>query len=160
MDERLLGEWELIDGDARASVTRFDTTSYSIMYVDSVGQSGAFIGRLGRVGELLVLDVEPAPEEIERASQADFLLLSGHVPIRIRIEEESLWTSSLDTEALANALASGDIDLPYEGGKIENVVIHGTHDMLVRELFPYLQRPDAWEEEARWKRHPDDPMRR
>ncbi len=150
-DARLLGDWVEGDGSDRAALTRGEGNSYGIEYTTD-GKTGRFEGRLGQVGESLVLDVWPAPRKSDIPKPYDGLLFPGHLFLAIGISADEVTISALEPDTLLAALKSGAIRLPYRYSKKEELLLLGTTDELRESLGPVFTRPGALEKPARWRR--------
>jgi hypothetical protein len=154
-DPRLIGSWEGVDSSERATITH-DGKEYSIEYTEGAGPPGnessthLFGGRLGRLGERLVLDVWP---EREGGSVHDALLLPAHLLIQIEIEADEIRMATLDHDAMAAALERGGLSLAHsrrEEGDL--LLLLASSSELRSALGPYLETPEALEEPMIWRR--------
>jgi hypothetical protein len=147
-DPRLLGMWEEVSGSDRAMVSRAAENIYAIEYTCD-GKVGRFEARLGRLGDRLVLDVWPAPRDLDLPEPYAGLLVAGHLFLFIDVGPDEIRMATLEPDSLLVALQSGQVGLVYERSK-ERLILHGTTDQLHGVLAGYIGRsgvlsaPDSW----------------
>lgn len=150
LDDRLLGTWKDQDGGDSAVVTRDSGNAYVIAYSSSLG-TGTFAGRLGRLGEQLVMDFSPTPRRREVPEPYENYLLPMHVLLTIDLRSDTLRIATLDCDSLRLALLSGQVQLGY--AEVRNrVMLHATGEQLRRAIGPYLTRPGSLTQQATWRR--------
>ena len=151
-DARLLGRWAEVDGHDRIIVSSGDSNAYAIEYIEGEGRVGKFVARLGRLGQRMVLDVQPAPRDSSPMPEAP-LLIRGHVLFAITVSQDSAQLSLLSETAFRDALRSKAIvlDNVFEH---DQVVLTGPTAELRRALAPYLGRRGALDEPSTWRRMP------
>ncbi|HLF14138.1 MAG TPA: DUF4185 domain-containing protein, partial [Bacteroidota bacterium] len=113
--------------------------------------TGRFEGRLGRVGEAVVLDVSPAPQKGEPPNPALGLMVDGHLFLVLDIGTDEVAMTALDPDSLLASLRSGVLRLPYHESK-EEFILHGTTAGLREALGPHLKHPGALPERGKWSR--------
>jgi hypothetical protein len=143
-DARLIGSWEEIDGSDRATITG-DGEEYSIEYTDGE-DTRAFAGRLGWLGERMVLDVWPVRTD-DTGTPHDAMLLPGHLLVQLEIGIDEITARTLDPDAMTAALDRGDLSLAHT-----NSLLRGSSEELRSALNTYLTRPEALGEASVWRR--------
>lgn len=150
LDDRLLGTWKEQDGEDSAVVTRDSGNAYVIAYSSALG-TGTFAGRLGRLGERLVMDFSPSPRKNELPQAYANYLLPVHVLLTVDFDRDSLRIATLDCDSLRAALQAGRVRLGY--GEVRNrVMLHATGDEFRSEIGSYLDRPGSLTQQATWRR--------
>jgi hypothetical protein len=150
LDDRLLGTWKEQDGEDSAVVTRDSGNAYVIAYSSALG-TGTFAGRLGHLGERLVLDFSPRPRKKEVPEAYANYLLPVHVLLTVEFQHDGLRIATLDCDSLRAALQAGRIRLDY--GEVHNrVMLHASGDAFRAQIGPYLARPGSLTQQATWRR--------
>lgn len=154
-DSRLTGEWELIDGSDRATIT-WDGEEYAIEYTDGPGPlerdevTRSFGGRLGLLGDRMVLEVWPVHED-ETAHGA--MLLPAYLLFQIEIGEEEIAVAFIETRAMFAALGRRELNLAYSGGPDDDrFLLRSSSEELRSALRTYLPTPGALSEKSVWRR--------
>lgn len=150
VDDRLLGTWKEQDGGDSAVVTRDSGSAYVIAYSSALG-TGTFAGRLGRIGERLVLDFSPDPRKEEVPQAYANYLVPAHVLLTVDFAEDGLRIATLDCDSLRTALREGRVRLGY--GEVRNrVMLHATGEAFRSEIGSHLERPGMLTQQATWRR--------
>lgn len=149
-DERLLGTWQEVDGPDRAVVTRGDSGTYRILFVNA-RDTARLAGRLGQLGGRAAMDVWPVPRERELPSAYDSLLLPAHVLVMLDIGAEEVTYAILDPDTLLRALRNAPSRPRHEVAS-GRVVLHGTTPELHALLGPQVGRPGALSQGERMRR--------
>jgi hypothetical protein len=157
-DSRLLGFWEQVDGSDRIQITR-DGEEYAMEFsgVELFGEertTRSYGGRLGRLGEWMVLDVWPTREE-ERDSHP--MLLPGHLLVVVEFGSEGMTTAILDPDRMMEALEQGELSLDYTRKESDPPILRGSSEELRSALGAYIARPDAMAPPSTWRRATEAP---
>lgn len=151
IDPRLLGTWEGDDETERVVVSRGEGNAYVIETTSDDGDTVQLAARLGRLGERLVLDVWPAPEDDKLLGPYRDLLIPGHLLYVLEVEADELRVAQLVPDSLLAALQAGEVRLTHTRVG-DSVVLHGTTQQLRAELAGYLARPGAIGGPGVWRR--------
>jgi Domain of unknown function (DUF4185) len=158
-DPRLLGTWEEVSGSDRAVISRASDNAYGIEYI-SDGKVGRFEGRLGRLGDRLILDVRPAPSETDLPEPYAGFLIRGHLLLSLDVGSDEIRMAALEPDSLFAALRAGEIHLVHQRSG-DQLILHGTTEELRFALGSYLAEPGALGEPEVWRRvreaGPNDP---
>ena len=152
-EPRLVGSWELDDGTSRAVITKVTEDAYSIEYVDEGGVSHLG-GRLGMLNGRLILDVWPTPGEEEVPQTYAELMVQGHFPLIIELEDNQIRVSTFEPDALTDAIESGRISIPHEASG-ERLLLRGNSNEVRAALSSYLNMQGLLSDEGTWRRVPD-----
>lgn len=118
---------------------------YRVEYRDNDGDAASFHGRVGRFGELTVMELWPA------FLDSDDVWPIGRILLVLTVERDAFEAAALDPDSLQSALANGVLQLPYleyEG----NVVLTAPTADLASALTEYLVRPGVLQDGGRWRR--------
>ena len=148
-DARLVGSWE--NGSERAVIARAGASGYAIEYTTAKGDSGRFQGRIGRLGERLVLELRPVPREREVREPYDGLFVAGHLLLALDVGADELRIALLRPDSLLAALTSGGVRASHSRAD-ERVILRGTSAELRAALAAYAARAGAWGEPDVWRR--------
>ena len=148
-DQRLLGTWKESGGRDRAVVSRGEGNAYRIEYTTE-GKAGRFDARLGRLGERLVLDLWPAPQDGELPRPYGYTLVAGHSLAVLDVSDGEIRVSWLDPDVLQSALRDGSVRLAY-GRLDDRVILRAGTPELRSQLGAYLGRPGALSEPDVWR---------
>jgi len=149
-DARLVGTWKSAEGDETAEITA-DGSAYEIAYTDSQGRSGRFDAVLGRIGDLLVLDIVPSDPASEASESYRALLLPLHGALFVDSIEPELRVRLLDGDALEKYLERRPRALEHR--KVgDTVVLTASTAELQRFLRRYARRDDAFDDPGVWRR--------
>ena len=151
-EPRLIGSWQDQKGRESAVITAAsEKGSYSIVYTDEDAKVGRFDARLGRIGTMMILDVQPVDPLPSANDVYRSLLLRTHGVVII----DSI------TNVLAFRLVSGDSLKPYLRAHPElldhtlvdnSVLFTASSEDSRRFLTEFLRRPGALEEGEIWRR--------
>ena len=148
-DERLIGTWAEVGDDDTAVVTRDTGNLYAIAYTTGSGP-GRFEGRLGRLGDRMVLDVKAAPRRGEVSSAYDDLLIPAHVAVLIDIGADEVNIGLIDPDSLAPLLRD-QARLAHLRTK-EQVILTGTTAQLRAALASHVGRAGAASANTKFRR--------
>ena len=140
-DERLVGAWAETGGTDTAVVARGADGAYTISYTTKDG-TGRFAARLGRLGDRVVLDAWPAPQERELPGPYAATLIGAHVLVAVDVGADELRIALLEPDSLRKALESGRIRLPWSLER-NRIVLRGTTAELRAALAPWIAQPGA-----------------
>jgi hypothetical protein len=153
-DARLTGQWELIDGSDRVTITWEE--EYSIEYTEGPGPlerdevTRTFGGRLGLLDDRMVLEVWPVHKD-ETAHGG--MLLPGYLLFQIEIGEEEIAVAYIETRVMFAALERNELNLAYSGGPDDDrFVLRASSEELRAALRSYLQTPGALAEKSVFRR--------
>ena len=149
-DQRLLGTWAEVASSERAVISRAAENKYAIEYTSN-GKVGRFEARLGRLGDRLLLDVWPVPEETDLPAPYAGLLVSGHLLLTLEIDAQEIRTSIINPSSLLTALSAGTVRLPHTRSR-DRLLLHGTTEELRSTLGAFLARSGALAEPSIWRR--------
>lgn len=151
-DLRLLGTWEEVGGKDIAVVTQAPDHEdlYRIEYTAG-GSTSRFDGRLGRLGDRLVLDVWPAPGDGDLPSAYSSTLLAGHLLVALDLGTDEVRVARLEPDPLAAALRAGPAVLTHRRSG-DDLVLQGTTGELRSALSAHLARPGALTDAGVWRR--------
>jgi hypothetical protein len=151
-DPRLVGTWGRglegnFSGSTRYVISRLDENrpAYFIEQWNR-DESSLLLGRLGHLGEHLVLEVSPYLSRDEPpAGEYNLLLLEfGPIP-ESQIGPDDLLARRLDPDPLVEALESGELQLSYRRiGQYEVILENPTAELRDR-LVAYIERPGVLE---------------
>lgn len=156
-DARLAGSWEDTSSSDQAVISRGTGNSYEIEYT-SAGETGRFAGRLGYLGEHLILDVWPQPREGDLLDPYTDFMIPGHIQLFLKISADEIEVATLDVDTLHAAIQSGQVRLSYkhseEGveGQDEKFILFGTTEELRQNLGPHLANPSSLGSPGIWRR--------
>ena len=148
-DPRLLGQWEIPADSERAEVSRGEGNSYRITFIEAKGERAEYSARLGRIGERLMLEVQPADASV-RLPAGD-LFVPHHLLLGIEIGEREVRLALLEVDSIRAAVRSGRLPRAHEVSG-NRVVLSGTTDELRTQLSPVLARPGVFAEWGVWTR--------
>lgn len=152
-DQGLLGNWAEVAGSDGATVSRVGEKQYAIRYTSEM-DTIQFEARIGRLGEYMVLDVWPVPDETDLAESYAGLLMPGHLLFTLEIESDEIRVASLERDSVLAALETDRLRLPYTRLD-EQLVLLGTTDELRAAFATYLTQTGALSEKTIWKRDED-----
>jgi hypothetical protein len=145
-DPRLLGTWgQDLNGDfsdsRRYVISRLDEngTAYVIEQWNR-DESSLLLGRLGHLGEHLVLEVSPYLSRDEPPEYNLLVLEFGPVP-GSQVGLNELLARWLDPDQLVEAIESGELHLAYRWIGKYDVILENTTGELRNRLVAYLKRP-------------------
>lgn len=153
----LLGTWVEAGEKDSAVVTRDGEGGYLIDYADQDGM-GRFTGRLGRLGDHLLLEVRPVLADRGASEAYEALLLPGHLLFGVVLEGPEMRLTPLDIDAVREALRGDHLRTPhlsFSGNHIEDreqLVLTGTSAELRTWLPRVLGRSEVWGEPGVWRR--------
>ena len=157
-DERLLGTWQEAGGPDQAVFLRSPENLYEIEYTTG-GETGSFLGRLGYLGEYLVLDVWPNPGEGDLPAPYQGFMISGHLPLFIKISGDEIELTTFNTDTLSKVLKSGELRLPYKYSLEDpmtleegDIIITGTTEELRENLGAYVKDPSVLNPPEVWRK--------
>jgi len=157
-DPALLGRWA-VEGDKDTAVIRpAGETGYLIEYTDEEGRPGWFEGRLGRLGDHMLLELSPAGPESGASDAYKALMLPASLQFVVAIEGGSIHAAQLEIDSLRAALRRGDQWTPHlqnvahTAGGNDHLVLTGTTNALRVWLREYLERPGVLGDTAVWRR--------
>lgn len=151
LDPRLLGHWEAVEGSDRVVISRGRGNAYVLEYTTG-GHTGAFVGRLGRLGKQLVLDVWPEPGGEQLPEPYAALLIPGHLLLALElIGPDQVRLSMLEPDTLLSALAAGRVSLGHDTTESQ-LILHGTTGELRAALSAHIGSPGALDSQATWRR--------
>lgn len=147
----LEGTWEAVGEPDRAVIARGPGASYTIEYT-SDDDVGRLRGRLGQLGDHLVLDVQPAPRSLPQPFAE--LLIPGHLLLVLeRAGPDEVQLSLLDPEGVLAVLDTGGLALPYDSTE-STLVVQGSTEELRAALALLLERPESLDPQGSWRRAP------
>ena len=127
---------------------------YLVSYTDGEGKVGSFEGRLGRLGDRLVLDVWPAPRATDLPRPYAGLLVAGHLLLTLNVGPDEIRVAALEPDSLLAALDAGEVHLAH-GRSEDQLILHGTTEDLRSALGAYVARSGALSEPDVWRRAQD-----
>lgn len=150
----LLGTW--VGPDSEAAVitlvervvdfpNRETDSTYRVEYRDKSGGTGSFHGRLGRLGDLTVLELWPAFVD------SDDSWPIGRVLLVLTVDGDTFAAAALDHDSVQSAVAHGVLQLPYLEYE-NNGVLTAPTAQLVAALSAYLVRPGVLHDGGTWRR--------
>jgi hypothetical protein len=154
----LLGTWALEGEGDTATFRRAGETGYVIDYIDGGGEHGRFEGRIGWLGEHMLLEVAPVLPEMDASDGYTALLLTGKVWFVVTAGNGEVRAAQVEGDSLRAHLARGDLwtphlrDVVHGGGGNDHLLLTGTTAELRTWLARYLERPGVLAETAVWKR--------
>lgn len=142
----LLGTWTDSAATERAVITQAGPQRYRVDYTDDNSKTTRFTGRLGRVGGVLLLDLEStAPKSPDDSSGAHLAVVLSTIAPRLSF-------AVLDPDSLKAFLRAHPRAVAHRPTKDE-LVFTATTDELATFLATYLRRPGVLGEPAVWMRH-------
>jgi hypothetical protein len=132
-DPRMLGTWVSSTDTASAVVTQQAPRQYLVYSLDS-DEAVLYHGRLGRLGNHLVLDLTT------REGLHD-LMIPGHVMLVLEFGDRRVRLLYPQPDSLKRYLERGDLALPYTEVAKGDIVITATTEQLRTALTGYLDRP-------------------
>lgn len=148
-DPRLLGTW--VSEENRVVIAPSIEKTYAIEYTNEDGKTGRFEGRLGKLGGHLVLDVRPAPHEVDIPAPYDGVMLPGHLLLILEWKGEGIETRLIDPEPLLAAIRAGEVRIAHERSGDGLVLLGGTRELRAA-LSQFITRPKAPGEPTIWRR--------
>lgn len=149
-DPRLLGSWEEVEGSEEATVSRGPGNTY-IVKLASGGSVSRFEARLGRLGDLPVLEVSAAADDSTLLGPDAPMAVAGHVLLALDVGSDEIRVQLLDPDSLLAALNAGEVPLHHRATD-DQLVLHGATGELRSALGPYVLRPGALAEASVWQR--------
>ena len=152
-EPRLVGTWRAPDSREFAVITALAPNGYSVAYTENDGKVGRFVGHLGAVGSLRVLDLEPAELPKEWSDSYKQMLLPLHGLIVIDSVGRELRFRELNTDSLRAFLDREPQAIAHFRTKDGIVLTASTADVQ-RFLTSYFQRPavlgsaDVWQRQT------------
>jgi hypothetical protein len=151
-DPRLVGTWGQdfegdFSGSTRYVISRLDENGPAYFIEQwKRGESYLLLGRLGHLGEHLVLEVSPYLSRDEPpAGEYNLLLLEfGPIP-ESQIGPDDLLARELDPDPLVEALESGELQLAYRQIGQYAVILENPTAELRDRLVAYIERPGVLE---------------
>jgi len=150
----LLGTWVGPDSEA-AVITLVERvvnppnpatdSTYRVEYREKNGDAASFHGRMGRLGDVTVLELWPAFLE------SDDSWPIGRMLIALTIDGDSFAAAALDHDSVQTAVANGVLQLPYLEYE-NNGVLTAPTAQLVSALSGYLARPGVLQDGGTWHR--------
>jgi hypothetical protein len=136
-DARLLGTWVSTGTEVKDTVeiARLGEKMYQAVFRGK-GMATVFIMDLGKVGQHLFLDVEPARTAQERG-------WATHSFYKVKIGQEKLTIAHLEEDWLKKMLSSGKVNLSYKLS-MERIVLTAPADSLQKFVLKYAQSKDAF----------------
>lgn len=149
-DERLVGAWAETGGTDTAVVARGADGAYTVSYTTNDG-TGRFAARLGRLGDRVVLDAWPTPQEREMPDPYATTLIGAHVLMAVDLGADELRIALLEPDSLRKALEAGRVRLPWSLER-NRIVLRGTTAELRAALAPWIAQPGALDEGSTFRR--------
>jgi hypothetical protein len=150
-DPGLLGTWRDSGSTASASVTAVKAPAYAIACTDEDGKQGEFAAHLARVGDMTLLDVEPAalPEALSETYRDHFVPL--HSFFFVKQGKDRLVLTTLDPVMLNAFLRAQPGAVPHFLHD-HDVVLTGEPGAIQAFLASYRQRSGVLGDSLVWKR--------
>lgn len=149
-DARILGAWEETTGSDRARLSRLGERAYAIEFT-SGGKTGRLEGRLGQLGDQMVLSAWPTPRADEIPQPYGDLLVTGHLNLVLEIGLDEIRTWMIDPDSLAAALAADRVRLTHRRAG-DRLVLQGGTEELRSALSAHLGRAGSLTEPRLWRR--------
>lgn len=150
-DSRLIGSWQDAQGRESAVITAAGPTGYRILYTDDDHKTGEFDARLGRLGALRVLDVQPV-EPLPSANDVyRSLVLRAHGLIVVDSLGVALHVRIINPDSLKAYLARQPKGVAHALVD-EAVLLTGSSPEVRRLLQEFLARPGVLEKPDIWQR--------
>jgi hypothetical protein len=152
-DASLVGSWHDTAGKESAVITADPPNGYKIVYTEDDGKAGRFVGRLGVVGSVRVLDLYPddPPEELSGTYRS--LLLPLHTPVVIDSVGPVLRFRILDPDSIKAYLTKNPRSIASVKRGDTFVLTAPTPDVQ-RFLATLIQRRGFLGEQNVWRRQP------
>jgi len=148
-DPRLLGQWEVPADSERVEVSRGEGNSYRITFTEAKGETAQYSARLGRIGDRLMLEVQPADPTAQLP--AGELFVPQHLLLGIEIGETEVRIALLEVDSIRAAVKSGRLRGAHEVSG-NRLVLSGTTNELRTQLSAVLARPGVFAEWGIWTR--------
>ena len=151
-DGRLLGTWVTPDGDETALITGDSLKGYAIVYIDSDGDVGRFLARLGPLDNHRVLEIRPVELDVD----AGYLYTSLFLPLHSFLVLDSVKQNTVQLRSVE--VDSVEALLTREPGVIpharygDRVVLTAPAPELQRFLAGILRRPGVLGPPGTWRR--------
>jgi hypothetical protein len=152
-DDRLLGDWVMIDGKDRVHVARAKGNDYAVSYVDNE-DSALFRVRLGRLGATLALDAYPDPTFWKARDESG---IPTHLVFALEFSGDSIGIRGLKGDSVSKLLGRGELRVPYSrvfesnfGGG--DLLLHGNPVDVRAALGKVFQLPHALEQAVWYRR--------
>ena len=149
-DPRLIGTWSTSPSEF-AVVTQASEHAYTIEYTYD-DRTGRLAGRLGRLGDLTILDVWPEPQEGELPQLYDGLMISGHLILALDIENDEVTASLIKPDSVISGVSAGRIHLDYRKTERAQLVLLDSTESLRASLGAFMVRRNALDPPRIWRR--------
>ncbi len=106
------------------------------------GGSGQYIAQVGKLGDAWFLDSYPADNDI------DGHLIPSHIISRIRIQRDTAWIASLDSDWLEKMIHAGKLSIPHVERDGE-IILTASTEQLQELALRHADDPDAFQQT--WK---------
>lgn len=150
----LIGTWVAEDGGETATISDAGDGGYLIDYVDAEGKEGQFAGRVGWLGDRLLLEVTPVLPDAGASDGYEALILPGRAQFVVAIEEGVLRAQALELDTVRELLRSDATPMPHLAdahGSDAEIVLTGTTTELRDWLSRFLQVPEALADPGVWR---------
>ena len=151
----LIGTWVDDDGGETATIGDAGDGGYLIDYVDTEGKRGQFAGRLGWLGDRLLLEVTPVLPDAGASDGYEALILPARAQFVVAIEEGELRVQALDLDTVRDILRGDVTSTPHLAdaqGSDAEIVLTGTTTELRAWLSRSLHVPGALADSGVWRR--------
>ena len=149
-DARLVGTWTDSAGEESARITRADAGTYSVEYRDDAGKTGRFEGRLGRIGQFRVLDLQPSDPAPRANDMYKSLIVRAHGVVVLDSIGDALVFRLVESDSVKAFLQQRPDEVPHskEGG----ILLTGSSEQVRRFLATFMARPGVLGDQQVWPR--------
>jgi len=118
---------------------------YRVEYREKDGEAASFHGKVGRLGDLTVMELWPAFVD------SDDSWPIGRMLLVLTVDGDSFAAAALDHDSVQTAVANGVLQLPYLEYE-NNGVLTASTAQLASALSGYLVRPGVLQDGGTWRR--------
>ncbi|MBV8781355.1 MAG: hypothetical protein JO353_08155 [Phycisphaerae bacterium] len=157
-DDSLAGKWvNKEDASAIEIQSAVADKSYAIAYTDKDGKKSNLIGRLGKIGDVMIVDITPpAPAEGENDDIGHAMMLPLHSLFIIRSTQPELTLATFDLDWVRKFMGEHPTELQrLETGNKEDMVISSSTADIQQFVTKHQRDPGALGKDAVFVRPPD-----
>jgi hypothetical protein len=128
-DNDLIGSWASTDSNETLEFKQTKAKDYECIYIDKDGKSGKFITGLGKLGNIMYLDIYPGESNMVENAFYKSHLLPTHSFMKIELSKDSLKLCSMDPDGTDKLLKSKPNAVKHEELKDSTVLTASTKEL-------------------------------